>query len=59
MQPIIDIHVHIMPYGMMKPSAMELMKKGRGAIESGTFDELRKTFVSQYKARETEAAAEP
>src|SRR5207245_8149384 len=28
-QPIIDIHVHIMPYSMMKPSAMELMKKGR------------------------------
>jgi hypothetical protein len=29
MQPIIDIHVHIMPYHMMKPSALELMKKGR------------------------------
>ena len=29
MQPIIDIHIHIMPYHMMKPSAMELMKKGR------------------------------
>jgi uncharacterized protein len=28
-QPIIDIHIHIMPYEMMKPSAMELMKKGR------------------------------
>jgi uncharacterized protein len=25
-QPIIDIHVHIMPYSMMKPSAVELMK---------------------------------
>ena len=29
MQPIIDIHVHIMPYHMMKPSAMELMRRGR------------------------------
>jgi predicted TIM-barrel fold metal-dependent hydrolase len=28
-QPIIDIHVHIMPYHMMKPSAFELIKKGR------------------------------
>ena len=28
-QPIIDIHVHIMPYGMMKPSALDLMKRGR------------------------------
>jgi uncharacterized protein len=28
-QPIIDIHIHIMPYHMMKPSAMELMTKGR------------------------------
>nr|HEV7954386.1 amidohydrolase family protein [Candidatus Acidoferrales bacterium] len=29
MQPIIDIHIHIMPYHMMKPSAMALMKHGR------------------------------
>ena len=29
MQPIIDIHVHIMPYHMMKPSALDLMKRGR------------------------------
>ena len=29
LQPIIDIHVHIMPYHMMKPSALELMKRGR------------------------------
>ena len=29
MQPIIDIHVHIMPYHMMKPAALELMKRGR------------------------------
>ena len=29
MQPIIDIHIHIMPYHMMKPSAMELMRRGR------------------------------
>ena len=29
MQPIIDIHIHIMPYHMMKPSAMDLMKRGR------------------------------
>jgi len=28
-QPIIDIHVHIMPYHLMKPSALELMKRGR------------------------------
>jgi uncharacterized protein len=28
-QPIIDIHVHIMPFHMMKPSALELMKRGR------------------------------
>ena len=28
MQPIIDIHIHIMPYHMMKPSALELMMKG-------------------------------
>jgi uncharacterized protein len=29
LQPIIDIHVHIMPYQMMKPAAHELMKQGR------------------------------
>ena len=29
MQPIIDIHVHIMPYAMMKPTAWALMKAGR------------------------------
>ncbi len=29
MQPIIDIHVHIMPYHMMRPSALELIKRGR------------------------------
>jgi uncharacterized protein len=28
-EPIIDIHIHIMPYSMMKPHALELMKKGR------------------------------
>jgi queuine tRNA-ribosyltransferase len=38
---------------------LNLMKQSRDAIESGTFDELRKTFVSRYQARETEAAAEP
>jgi len=38
---------------------LDLMKRARDAIESGTFDELRKTFVSGYQARETEAAAEP
>jgi len=38
---------------------LNLMKQARGAIESGRFDELRKTFASQYKARETDAAAEP
>ncbi len=27
--PIIDIHVHIMPYHMVKPSALELIKHGR------------------------------
>src|SRR5262249_49841100 len=28
-QPIIDIHIHIMPYHMVKPSALELIKHGR------------------------------
>jgi len=28
-QPIIDIHVHIMPYHMVKASALELIKRGR------------------------------
>jgi predicted TIM-barrel fold metal-dependent hydrolase len=28
-QPIIDIHVHIMPYHLMKSSALELIKRGR------------------------------
>jgi hypothetical protein len=28
-QPVIDIHVHIMPYHMMKPSALALIKSGR------------------------------
>jgi len=28
-QPIIDIHVHIMPYHMMKPAALELIRRGR------------------------------
>ena len=29
MQPITDIHVHIMPYHMVKASALELIKRGR------------------------------
>jgi len=29
LEPIIDIHVHIMPYHMVKPSALELIKHGR------------------------------
>ncbi len=29
MEPIIDIHVHIMPYHMVKPSALDLIKHGR------------------------------
>ena len=29
MQPIIDIHVHIMPYHMVNPSALALIKHGR------------------------------
>ena len=28
-RPIIDIHVHIMPYHMVKASALELIKHGR------------------------------
>jgi uncharacterized protein len=32
-EPIIDIHIHIMPYHMMKPSAMELMRRGRKDYE--------------------------
>jgi len=28
-QPIIDIHVHIMPLHMVKPVQFELMKRGR------------------------------
>ncbi len=29
MDPVIDIHIHIMPYHMMKPSALELIRRGR------------------------------
>src|SRR5439155_2789692 len=29
LEPIIDIHVHIMPYHMVKPSALDLIKHGR------------------------------
>jgi uncharacterized protein len=29
MEPVIDIHIHIMPYHMMKPSALELIRRGR------------------------------
>ena len=29
MHPIIDTHVHIMPYYMVKPAALELIKHGR------------------------------
>lgn len=29
MQPIIDIHIHIQPLHMFKPSALELIKRGR------------------------------
>ena len=29
MQPIIDIHIHMMPYSMVKPSALALIKQGR------------------------------
>ncbi len=32
-QPIIDIHVHIMPYHLMKPEALELIKRGRKDYE--------------------------
>jgi predicted TIM-barrel fold metal-dependent hydrolase len=32
-QPVIDIHIHIMPYHMMKPSAMGLMRRGRKNFE--------------------------
>ena len=28
-QPIIDIHVHIIPHHMMKPAALELITRGR------------------------------
>jgi len=28
-QPIIDIHIHIMPFHMMKPHALALIKHGR------------------------------
>ena len=28
-QPIIDLHVHIMPHAMMKPDALELITRGR------------------------------
>jgi len=28
-QPIIDIHIHIMPFHMMKPHALDLIKRGR------------------------------
>lgn len=33
LQPIIDIHVHIMPYRLMKPEALELIKRGRKDYE--------------------------
>jgi len=33
---------------------LNLMKEARDAIESGTFAELRKTFVANYKTRETD-----
>jgi len=29
MQGIIDIHIHIQPLQMFKPSALELIKRGR------------------------------
>ena len=29
MQPIIDIHIHIMPLHMLKPAALDLIKRGR------------------------------
>jgi queuine tRNA-ribosyltransferase len=38
---------------------LNLMKQARDAIESGTFAELRKTFVPGYQARETDVAAQP
>jgi hypothetical protein len=28
-QPIIDIHVHIIPHDMMKPGALDLIRRGR------------------------------
>src|SRR5205085_2927218 len=34
---------------------LELMNKARGAIEEGTFAQLRKSFVAGYKARPTES----
>ena len=37
---------------------LELMRKARKAIESGTFEQLRKEFVSNYKARPIDTADE-
>lgn len=38
---------------------LELMTKARRAIENGTFDTLRKEFVSGYKVRESDLSASP
>jgi predicted TIM-barrel fold metal-dependent hydrolase len=50
-QPIIDIHVHIMPLHMVKPAQLELMKRGRrdfAEIERYTSDpKAFLTFLDQ------------
>ena len=47
MQPVIDIHIHIMPLHMLKPGALELIKRGRkNFAEIERYSAEPKTFLA-------------
>ena len=56
-QPIIDIHVHIIPHHMMKPAALELITRGRTDFEEvERFCHDPKSFLKYLDSINTERA---
>ena len=57
MQPVIDIHIHIMPLRMIKPPALELIKRGRkNFAEIERYSAEPKAFLSLLDALGIERA---
>jgi uncharacterized protein len=55
--PVIDIHIHIMPYEMFKPQARELVKRGRSDLEAiGRYCARSKEFLKFLDEAEVERA---